>query len=159
MSTGVGSNFLLQGVFPTQGLKLGLPHYRQILYHLSHEGSRSWQEKTDNKLIRWHRSRWAEAWRTVLKNWDSTGKSSQVLGKHVKSPVTWKSHRTGGQGRFQSSSFWLPKELFLGSCGQILPAHQWTSFVAKWHGTTNLSFSPHLKKKMEFGKNGEKSLI
>ena len=97
--------------------------------------------------IRWHRSRWAEAWRTVLKNWDSTGKNSQVLGKHVKSPVTRKSHRTGGQGRFQYSSFWLPKELFLGSCGHILPAHQWTSFVAKWHGTTNLSFSPHLKKK------------
>ena len=58
--------------------------------------------------IRWHRSRWAEAWRTVLKNWDSTGKNSQVLGKHVKSPVTRKSHRTGGQGRFQYSSFWLP---------------------------------------------------
>ena len=26
-------------VFPTQGLNLGLLHYRQILYHLSHQGS------------------------------------------------------------------------------------------------------------------------
>ena len=26
------------GIFPTQGLKPGLPHYRQILYHLSHQG-------------------------------------------------------------------------------------------------------------------------
>ena len=27
---------LLQGIFPTQGLNLGLPHCRWILYHLSH---------------------------------------------------------------------------------------------------------------------------
>ena len=28
-----------RGIFPTQGLKLGLPHCRQILYHLSHQES------------------------------------------------------------------------------------------------------------------------
>ena len=28
---------LLQGIFPTQGLNLGLLHCRQILYHLSHQ--------------------------------------------------------------------------------------------------------------------------
>ena len=27
------------GIFPTQGWKLGLPHCRRILYHLSHQGS------------------------------------------------------------------------------------------------------------------------
>ena len=37
-STGVGSHFLLQGIFPTQGSNLGLPHCRQTLYHLSHQG-------------------------------------------------------------------------------------------------------------------------
>ena len=37
-NTGVGSLFLLQGIFPTQGLKPGLPHCRQILYQLSHKG-------------------------------------------------------------------------------------------------------------------------
>ena len=31
--------FLLQGIVPTQGLNPGLPHCRQILYHLSHQGS------------------------------------------------------------------------------------------------------------------------
>ena len=36
---GVGSHSLLQGIFLTQGSNLGLPHYRQILYHLGHEGS------------------------------------------------------------------------------------------------------------------------
>ena len=30
---------LLQGIFPTQGSNPGLPHCRQILYHLSHQGS------------------------------------------------------------------------------------------------------------------------
>ena len=31
-----GSHTLLQGIFPTQGLNPGLPHCRQILYHLSY---------------------------------------------------------------------------------------------------------------------------
>ena len=38
-NTRVGSLSLLQEIFPTQGLKPGLPHYRQILYQLSHKGS------------------------------------------------------------------------------------------------------------------------
>ena len=29
----------LQGIFPTQELNPGLPHSREILYHLSHQGS------------------------------------------------------------------------------------------------------------------------
>ena len=35
----VGSHSLLQGIFPTQGWKPGLLNYRQIFYHLSHQGS------------------------------------------------------------------------------------------------------------------------
>ena len=35
----VGSHSFLQGFFPTQGSNLGLPHGRQTLYHLSHQGS------------------------------------------------------------------------------------------------------------------------
>ena len=38
-STGVGCHFLLQEIFPIQGLDLGLPHCRQTLCHLSHQGS------------------------------------------------------------------------------------------------------------------------
>ena len=37
--TGVCSHFLLQGIFPTQGLNPGRLHCRQILYQLSHQGS------------------------------------------------------------------------------------------------------------------------
>ena len=38
-SIGVGCHFLLQGIYPIQGLNPGLPHCRQTLYHLSHQGS------------------------------------------------------------------------------------------------------------------------
>ena len=38
-NTGVGSLSLLQGIFPTQGSNPGLPHGRQIVYQLSHQGS------------------------------------------------------------------------------------------------------------------------
>ena len=38
-STGVGCHFLLHGIFPTQGLSPGLPHCRQMLYRLNHQGS------------------------------------------------------------------------------------------------------------------------
>ena len=38
-NTGVGCHFLLQGIFPTQGSNPGLPHYRQTLYRLNHQGS------------------------------------------------------------------------------------------------------------------------
>jgi len=36
---GVGCHSLLQGIFPTQGSNPGLPHCRQILYHLIYQGS------------------------------------------------------------------------------------------------------------------------
>ena len=39
--TGVGCHALLQGLFPIQGSNPGLSHHRQILYHLSHQGSPS----------------------------------------------------------------------------------------------------------------------
>ena len=38
-NTGLGSHFLLLGIFTTQGSNLGLLHYRQILYQLSYEGN------------------------------------------------------------------------------------------------------------------------
>ena len=38
-NTGVGCHSLLQRIFPTQGSNPGLPHCRQILYCLSHQGS------------------------------------------------------------------------------------------------------------------------
>ena len=38
-NTGMSSLSLLQGIFPTQGMNPGLPHWRQIFHQLSHKGS------------------------------------------------------------------------------------------------------------------------
>ena len=38
-NTGVGSLFLLQQIFPTQGSNPGLPHWRPVLYQLSYKES------------------------------------------------------------------------------------------------------------------------
>ena len=54
MSTGVGCHFLLQGIFPTQGLNPGLPHCRQMLYHLSHQG-------VSSKTQKWYQQQIAHA--------------------------------------------------------------------------------------------------
>ena len=50
-NTGVGCHSLLHGVFLTQGLIPGLPHCRQILYHLSHQG-KAW-----GKLLTWKKEK------------------------------------------------------------------------------------------------------
>ena len=60
---GEGSLSLLQGIFPTQGLNPDLPHYRQILYQLSHKGS--------PRILEWvtypffSRSSWPRDWTRV----------------------------------------------------------------------------------------------
>ena len=43
-NTGMGSHFLLQGIFSTQGSNPGLPRCRQILYQLSHLPMQKTQE-------------------------------------------------------------------------------------------------------------------
>ena len=64
-NTGVGSLFLLQGIFPTQGLDPALPHCRRFLYHLSQQGSpiifiaQHFSEAT-NKLV----GQWMQMWIT-----------------------------------------------------------------------------------------------
>ena len=39
-NTAVGCHSLLQRIFPTQGLNLGLLHCKQIIYHVNHQGTR-----------------------------------------------------------------------------------------------------------------------
>ena len=56
-NTRVGCYSLFQGIFPTQGLNPGFLHCRQILYHLSHQGSPyspqegSWIKQTHNSYL------------------------------------------------------------------------------------------------------------
>ena len=44
-STEVGCHFLLQGIILTQASNPGLPHCRQTLYHLSHQGEEAGMER------------------------------------------------------------------------------------------------------------------
>ena len=62
-NTGVGSLFLLQGIFPTQGLNPGLPHCRQFLYQLSHKGSPGILERVAYPFR--SRSSWPRNWAGV----------------------------------------------------------------------------------------------
>ena len=52
----VSCHALLQGIFPTQGSDPGLPHWRQILYCLSHKGSpyKNSRSSLKNKKILTH---------------------------------------------------------------------------------------------------------
>ena len=52
LKTGVGCHSLLEGIIPTQGLNPGLLHCRQILYHLSHQGSPVLSLSRDNWVPR-----------------------------------------------------------------------------------------------------------
>ena len=69
-NTGVGCYFLLQGIFPTQGLNLcllHLLHYRQILYPLSHQRSPSIRVSTRVSLSpRGHWAVWGHLWLSRL---------------------------------------------------------------------------------------------
>ena len=46
-NTRAGSHSLLQGIFPIQGSNPGLPPCREIIYHLSHQGSPNKRKKPD----------------------------------------------------------------------------------------------------------------
>ena len=60
-NTGVGSLSLFQGIFPTQGLKPGLPHCRWILYQLSHKRRPSPTQESNPGLLHCRRifTNWA----------------------------------------------------------------------------------------------------
>ena len=92
---GVGSCSLLQGIFPTQGLNPGLPHCRQILYQLSHQGS-------PQRKYRWEKkSTWKDfstllalGEKSVKLQWDITTN----LWKQLKQKA-WKYQRLGRRQR------------------------------------------------------------
>jgi len=66
-NTGVSCHFLLQGIFLTQGLNLGLLHCRQTLYHLNYQrspvnrlnGSSRVTEQSWKKLKKKSRNKWS----------------------------------------------------------------------------------------------------
>ena len=79
-NTREGYHFLLQGIFPTQGSNLDL-HCRQILYHLSHQGS--------HKILRVSHlfSATQERRKTHAENQKDVVKQSKKLGPNDKSSL------------------------------------------------------------------------
>ena len=89
-NTGVGSCSLLQGIFPTQRSSADLPHCRQILYQLSHQGS--------SRILEWVAYPFSRGF-SHPRNW--TGVSCncrQILYQlsHQGSPKTQVSYSSGG---------------------------------------------------------------
>ena len=96
-NAGVGSLFLLQGIFPIQGLNLGLPHCRQILYLLSYLGSL--QIRSDQSLSRV---------RLFVTPWIAAHQASLSITNSRSSPKTLKSllqHHSSEASVLQLSAF------------------------------------------------------
>ena len=146
-NTGVGCHFLLQGIFPTQGSNPGLPHCRQMLYHLSHQGSHLllptfhsfWTavlEKTlesplDCKEIQPVHPKGDQSW-VFIGRTDAKAETPILWPPHAnslihqKSPWCWERLRAGG------------KEGIRGWDGWMASLMQWTWTWAnfrRWWGT------------------------
>ena len=108
-NSGMGCHSLLQGIFPTQGSNQGLLHCKQILYHLSHQGSpKLLQFSSVQSLsrVRLFATPWTVACQAP---WDSPGKNPGV-GSHFLLQGTFLTQESNLQLlRWQADS--LPTEL------------------------------------------------
>ena len=78
-NTEVGSLFLLQGIFPSQGLNPGLPLFRQILYQLGQKGSPRRSEVVANTTTQMSpENSLSESYRRVHSTWGHLYKMSSI---------------------------------------------------------------------------------
>ena len=96
-NTRIGSLSLLQGIFPTNGSNPAFPHYRWILYQLSHKGS--------PRILEWvtyhfsNRSSWPRNWTRI----------SCITGRFF---TTWTIRNALKQiGKMKKLNKWVPHEL------------------------------------------------
>ena len=101
----VGSHSLLQGIFPTQASNPGLPHCRQILYQLGHQGS--------PRILEWEAypfssgSSWPRNWTRV----------SYIAGGFFIIWATREAHQAPLSMEFSRQAYW--SELPLPSPGDL----------------------------------------
>ena len=100
-NTGVGCHALLQGIFPTQGFNPGLPHCKQILYHLSHQESPSTALKVKVKSLSCVRL-FATPWTKVHQAPPSMGFSRQEYWSGLPFPSPGNIPDPGLEPRFPS---------------------------------------------------------
>ena len=91
----LGSLFLLQGIFPTQGSNPGLSHCGWILYHLSHQGSpgilewvaypfsRGTSQPRNQARVSCIAGRFFTSWATREFLWNDTGPISRAFNAQV----------------------------------------------------------------------------
>ena len=99
-NTGVGSLSLLQGIFPTRESKSDLPHFRWILYQLSHKGSSrilEWVACSFSWGTSWSRNWTGVSW-IVFTNWALR----EACHCSVTAKLPWK---------FRDSKVFLPAKL------------------------------------------------
>ena len=96
-NTGVGSLSLLQGLLPTQGSNQGLLHCRQLLYHLSHQGS--------PRILEWVAYPFS---RGSSQPYDGAMREATAQGTEAQADdVTHQSHRHCGRLSFSTGSFFM----------------------------------------------------
>ena len=109
---GVGWHFLLQRIFPTQGLNPGLPHCRQTLYHLSHQGilhTKCHTMKSQWLCLPFFRSYAG----TLVPRWLSGKKSTCQSKKCRRHPLDSWVGKIPWRRKWQSTTIFLPRK----SCG------------------------------------------
>ena len=88
---------LLQGIFPNQGSNQGLPHCRQILYHLSHCGS-PW-------ILEWVAHPFSRGRTSQSRNWN---RDSCIAGGIF---TTWATREPQGSSRKEGKGiFWTKRK-------------------------------------------------
>ena len=113
--TEVGSCFLLQRIFPTQGLNSGLLHCRQILYQLSHQGSPN--TRNIKQIIGFVLERAEESGDLCLLNTASLHMWNYVLilQTHHSKPIN---------NKILIEQIWYARLLFCTSCDLIIFPYQ-----------------------------------
>ena len=79
----MGCHFLLHGIFPTQGLNLGLRYCRRILYHLSHQWTSEWPVRPYKQIVLPISFYIFIAFPTLLSSWLHPSNTGLLLSSHI----------------------------------------------------------------------------
>ena len=126
--------YLLQGIFPTQGLNPGLPHCRRILYQLSYKGSPRTLEWVAYPFF--SRSSWPRNWTGVF----------CIAGRFF---TNWAINYTS----IKKEQFFIENKHFLQGKKRKKNTIEWEKLSANHVSDKGLVFSIYIKKKNPYNKN------
>ena len=108
-NTGVCSLSLLGGIFPTEGLNLGLLHCRQILYKRNRQGGHHWSLSSVTCSATWEKALWGHG-NKLDRNKPSS--SSKYLNKCLLFASNYTQHSIGNPFIFIAipvHNYWHPQ--------------------------------------------------